>query len=173
MNTVWTAGWLRSALQRHFDGRQVIVVANREPCVHELEADGSITARHPISGLVTALDPVLRAAGGTWIAHGSGSADRATVDRFDRLRIGDASGGYTLRRVWLTRGEERGYYHGFSNGALWPLCHLAFESPRCTRSDWRHYQSVNARFADAVVAEARTERPIRSEEHTSELQSPC
>ena len=160
MNTVWTAGWLRSALQRHFDGRQVIVVANREPCVHELEPDGSITAKHPISGLVTALDPVLRAAGGTWIAHGSGSADRATVDRFDRLRIGGASGGYTLRRVWLTRGEERGYYHGFSNGALWPLCHLAFESPRCARSDWRHYQSVNARFADAVVAEARTERPI-------------
>ena len=160
MTTVWTAGWLKSALRRHFDGQQVIVVANREPCVHELEPDGSITARHPISGLVTALDPVLRATGGTWIAHGSGSADRATVDRFDRLRIGDAGGSYTLRRVWLTRGEERGYYHGFSNGALWPLCHLAFESPRFTRSDWRHYQDVNRRFADAVVAEAHGPRPV-------------
>jgi trehalose 6-phosphate synthase len=147
-------------LSRHFDGQQVIVVANREPCVHELEADGTIAARHPISGLVTALDPVLRATGGTWIAHGSGSADRAMVDRFDRLRIGGADGAYSLRRVWLTRGEERGYYHGFSNGALWPLCHLAFESPRFTRSDWRHYQGVNQRFADAVLAEARTPRPI-------------
>ena len=160
MNTVWTAEWLRNALRRHFNGQQVIVVANREPCSHELEADGSITARHPISGLVTALDPVLRATGGTWIAHGSGSADRATVDRDDRLYIGDADDGYTLRRVWLTRGEERGYYHGFSNAALWPLCHLAFESPRFTRSDWRHYQGVNRRFADAVVREARTARPI-------------
>jgi trehalose 6-phosphate synthase len=160
VRTVWTAHWLRSALRRHFDGQQVIVVANREPCVHELDADGSIVARQPISGLVTALDPVLRATGGTWIAHGSGSADRATVDRFDRLHVGDAEGGYTLRRVWLTRGEERGYYHGFSNGALWPLCHLAFESPRFTRTDWRHYEGVNRRFADAVVAEARTERPI-------------
>lgn len=161
MTTLWTASSLRSALRRHFDGQQVIVVANREPCVHDLEPDGTITARHPISGLVTALDPVLRATGGTWIAHGSGSADRATVDRCDRLQLGDAThGGYTLRRVWLTRGEERGYYHGFSNGALWPLCHLAFESPRFTRSDWRHYQGVNHRFADAVAVEARSERPI-------------
>ena len=160
MTTVSTAFWLKSALHRHFDGQQVIVVANREPCVHDLAPDGSIVTRHPISGLVTALDPVLRATGGTWIAHGSGTADRATVDRCDRLQVGDAAGGYTLRRVWLTRGEERGYYHGFSNGALWPLCHLAFESPRFTRSDWRHYQAVNRRFADAVVAEARDPRPV-------------
>ena len=156
----WSARWLQSTLRRHIDGQQVIVVSNREPCVHELEPDGSITTRHPISGLVTALDPVLRATGGTWIAHGSGSADRAVVDRFDRLRVGDDDGGYTLRRVWLSRGEERGYYQGFSNGALWPLCHLAFEAPRFTRSDWRHYQEVNRRFADAVVAEARGPRPV-------------
>jgi trehalose 6-phosphate synthase len=156
----WSARWLQNTLRSHFDGQQVIVVSNREPCVHELENDGSIATRRPISGLVTALDPVLRATGGTWIAHGSGSADRATVDRSDRLRVGDEDGGYTLRRVWLTRGEERGYYHGFSNAALWPLCHLAFESPRATRSDWRHYQNVNRRFADAVVAEASGPRPM-------------
>jgi trehalose 6-phosphate synthase len=155
-----TARWLQSIVRRHLDGQQVIVVSNREPCVHELEPDGSIATRHPISGLVTALDPVLRATGGTWIAHGSGSADRALVDRFDRLQVGDAEGHYTLRRVWLTRGEERGYYHGFSNGTLWPLCHLAFESPRFTRSDWRHYEDVNRRFADAVLAEARDPHPI-------------
>lgn len=160
MTTLWTGHSLKSAVRRHFDGQQVIVVANREPCVHELAPDGSIETRHPISGLVTALDPVLRATGGTWVAHGSGSADRAMVDRCDRLQIGDEPGTYTLRRVWLTRGEERGYYHGFSNAALWPLCHLAFESPRFTRSDWRHYQHVNGRFADAVVAEARGSRPI-------------
>src|SRR5688500_17439521 len=156
----WDARWLQSSLRRQFGGERVIVVSNREPCVHDLASDGSIGERHPVSGLVTALDPVLRATGGTWIAHGSGSADRALVDRFDRLDVGDASGRYTLRRVWLTRGEERGYYHGFSNGVLWPLCHLAFESPRFTRSDWRHYQDVNRRFADAVAAEAESAQPI-------------
>ena len=160
MTIGWSARWLQSTLRRHCGGQQVIVVSNREPCVHELEADGTVSVRHPISGLVTALDPILRATGGTWIAHGSGSADRAVVDRFDRLRIEDEDGGYTLRRIWLGRGEERGYYQGFSNGALWPLCHLAFESPRFTRSDWRHYQEVNRRFADAVVAEATGPRPV-------------
>ena len=156
----WTARRLRGTLGRHFDGQQVIVVSNREPCVHEIDADGTIVARHPTSGLVTALDPVLRATGGTWIAHGSGAADRGVVDRFDRLRVGGDDGAYTLRRVWLSRGEERGYYHGFSNSALWPLCHLAFESPKFTRSDWRHYQEVNRRFADAVVAEATGPQPV-------------
>jgi trehalose 6-phosphate synthase len=156
----WSAQGLQSTLRKHLDGRQVIVVSNREPCVHEIGGDGAVVPKHPISGLVTALDPVVRAAGGTWIAHGSGNADRAVVDRYDRLRIADQDGGYTLRRVWLSRGEERGYYHGFSNSALWPLCHLAFESPRFTRSDWRHYQDVNRRFADAVVAEARSPSPV-------------
>ena len=108
----------------------------------------------------TALDPVLRATGGTWIAHGSGTADRATVDEFDRVQIAGDEGAYTLRRVWLSRGEERGYYHGFSNTALWPLCHVAFEPPRFTRSDWRHYQDVNRRFADAVVREAGSGRSV-------------
>ena len=145
---------------RSLDGQQLIVVSNREPCVHELAADGTIAVRRPTSGLVTALDPVLRATGGTWIAHGSGSGDRAVTDRFDRIRIEEEDGGYTLRRVWLTRGEERGYYQGFSNSALWPLCHLAFESPRFTRSDWRHYQSVNERFADAVVSESTSPSPV-------------
>ena len=160
MTIGFSARWLQSTLRRHFDGQQIIVVSNREPCVHDLEPDGTIATRHPISGLVTALDPILRATGGTWIAHGSGAADRGVVDRSDRLRIEDDNGGYTLRRVWLSRGEERGYYQGFSNGALWPLCHLAFETPRFARSDWRHYQEVNRRFAEAVVAEARGPRPV-------------
>jgi trehalose 6-phosphate synthase len=160
MTVEWTAARLQRVLQERFHDQQVLVVSHRQPVVHELGDDGSIVARTPVSGLVTALDPVLRATGGTWIAHGSGSGDRASVDRFDRLRIGSRDGAYTLRRVWLTRGEERGHYLGFSNRVLWPLCHLAFEPPRFTRSDWRHYQDVNARFADAVAAEVRTTRPL-------------
>jgi trehalose 6-phosphate synthase len=156
----WGAHWLQNTLQRHFRGDRIVVVSNREPCVHDLDPDGTIVARHPVSGLVTALDPVLRATRGTWVAHGSGSADRATVDHLDRVSIGGDGGDYTLRRVWLTRGEERGYYHGFANSALWPLCHLASEPPRFTRNDWRHYQAVNERFADAVAAEAGGGRPL-------------
>jgi trehalose 6-phosphate synthase len=147
-------------MRRHFSGERIIVVSNREPCVHDLHDDGSVSARHPISGLVSALDPVVRAVGGTWIAHGSGSGDRAVVDARDRVSVRDDGGGYTLRRVWLSRGEERGYYHGFANSALWPLCHVAFEAPLFTRNDWRHYQDVNRRFADAVVAEAESPRPV-------------
>jgi trehalose 6-phosphate synthase len=160
MTREWTAARLQHVLQDRFHDQQIIVVSHRQPVVHELEDDGSIVAKTPISGLVSALDPVLRATGGTWIAHGSGSGDRASVDRFDRVRIGSRDGAYTLRRVWLTRGEERGHYLGFSNRVLWPLCHMSFEPPRFTRSDWRHYQDVNARFADAVAAEVRTTRPL-------------
>lgn len=156
----WTAARLQHVLKDRFRNQQVLVVSHRQPVVHELGDDGSIVAKTPISGLVTALDPVLRATGGTWIAHGSGSGDRASVDRFDRVRIGSRDGAYTLRRVWLTRGEERGHYLGFSNRVLWPICHLAFEPPRFTRSDWRHYQDVNERFADAVASEVRTTRPL-------------
>jgi trehalose 6-phosphate synthase len=156
----WGAHWLQNTLQRHFRGERIVVVSNREPCVHDLEPDGTIVERHPVSGLVAALDPVLRATGGTWVAHGSGAADRATVDPFDRVSIGGDDGAYSLRRVWLTRGEERGYYHGFANSALWPLCHLASEPPRFTRNDWRHYQAVNRRFADAVADEAGFGRPL-------------
>jgi trehalose 6-phosphate synthase len=156
----WTAARLQRVLQDRFHDQQVLVISHRQPVVHEMADDGSIAAKTPVSGLVSALDPVLRATGGTWIAHGSGSGDRASVDRFDRVRIGSPDGAYTLRRIWLTRGEERGYYLGFSNRVLWPLCHLAFEAPRFTRSDWRHYQDVNARFADAVAAEVRTTRPL-------------
>ena len=160
MSMGWSARWLQSSLKRHFAGERVIVVSNREPCVHDLAMDGSIVERHPVTGLTTALDPVLRVTEGTWIAHGSGTADRAMVDECDRVQISGDDGSYTLRRVWLSRGEERGYYHGFSNTALWPLCHVAFEPPRFTRNDWRHYQDVNRRFADAVVREAGSRRSV-------------
>jgi trehalose 6-phosphate synthase len=156
----WSAHWLQSTLRRQFAGERVIVVSNRQPCVHDLASDGSIVERHPVSGLVTALDPVLRATAGTWIAHGSGTGDRATVDAGDQVQISGDGGAYTLRRVWLSRGEERGYYRGFSNTGLWPLCHVAFEPPRFTRSDWRHYQDVNRRFADAVLREAGSGRAV-------------
>ena len=158
--TAWTAERLQQTLQRDFRNRRVIVVSNREPCVHEARPDGTIVERHPISGLVTALDPVLRASHGTWVAHGSGTADLAVTGKAGRLTIGAAGGSYALRRVWLTRAEERGYYDGVANSGMWPLCHVAFEPPRFSSSDWQHYQAVNARFADVVAEEADADDPL-------------
>jgi trehalose-6-phosphate synthase len=103
--------------------------------------------------LVTALEPVLRACDGTWIAHGSGDADMQTVDQHDRLRVPPDDPHYTLRRVWLTKDEEEGYYYGFANEGLWPLCHIAHTRPLFRASDWERYQAVNQKFARAVLDE--------------------
>jgi trehalose 6-phosphate synthase len=102
----------------------------------------------------------MRACSGTWIAHGSGSADRSAVDRNDRVMVPPGSEDYTLRRIWLTLEEEKGYYYGFANEGLWPLCHVAHVRPVFRQSDWQAYRNINARFADAVVAEARSEDPV-------------
>jgi trehalose-6-phosphate synthase len=109
---------------------------------------------------VTAVEPVMRACSGTWIAHGSGSADREVVDRGDRVAVPPGHDDYWLRRIWLTPEEEQGYYYGFANEGLWPLCHVAHVRPVFRESDWQAYRAVNQRFADAVVAEARSEDPV-------------
>ena len=155
----WDPQRLRSLLLTQLRGDQLIVVSNREPYLHEL-VDGKVEVRRPASGLVTAVEPVMRACSGTWIAHGSGTADRKVVDRHDRVRVPPGRDEYTLRRIWLSAEEEQGYYFGFANEGLWPLCHVAHVRPVFRESDWQHYRSVNQRFADAVVAEARTEDPV-------------
>jgi len=109
---------------------------------------------------VTAVEPVMRACSGTWIAHGSGSADRDVVDAHDRVAVPPGHNDYQLRRLWLTPEEEQGYYYGFANEGMWPLCHVAHVRPVFRESDWEAYKAVNQRFADAVVAEARTEDPV-------------
>jgi alpha,alpha-trehalose-phosphate synthase [UDP-forming] len=156
----WDALRLQSLLRTQLRGDEVIVVSNREPYIHDKAADGSVVVRRPASGLVTAVEPVMRACSGTWIAHGSGSADRDVVDRADRVALPPGGNEYRLRRVWLTADEEQGYYYGFANEGLWPLCHVAHVRPVFRESDWRRYVEVNQRFADAVVAEARSDDPV-------------
>jgi trehalose 6-phosphate synthase len=134
-------------------GAKVIIVSNRQPYSHERTAHG-IRAVRPASGMTVALDPIVRAVGGTWIAHGSGSADRLAVDERDRVRLPPEDPKFTLRRVWLTPGEVGGYYNGLANGALWPLCHIVYTRPHFSRADWEVYRSVNRRFRDAVLEEA-------------------
>jgi alpha,alpha-trehalose-phosphate synthase [UDP-forming] len=155
----WTPERLRGLLNTQLRGDQVIVVSNREPYIHDQSADG-IVVKRPASGLVTAVEPVMRACSGTWVAHGSGSADRLVVDSRDRVDVPPGKNDYALRRVWLSEEEEQGYYYGFANEGMWPLCHVAHVRPVFRESDWEHYKAVNQRFADAVVEEARSDDPI-------------
>lgn len=159
----WDAGRLKETLSRVLHGERVIVVANREPYVHQRGADGKVHVLHPASGLVTALEPVMRACSGVWIAHGSGSADRETADARGRLTVPPgvpADDRYVLRRVWLKPEEEEGYYYGFANEGLWPLCHVAHTAPVFRRSDFVQYERVSEKFASAVVEEADADDPI-------------
>jgi alpha,alpha-trehalose-phosphate synthase [UDP-forming] len=159
--SLWTAERLRVSLASKLQNKPLFVVSNREPYMHERKNDGSIQVIVPASGLVTALEPVLLASNGTWVADGSGSADRDTVDARDRIRVPPENPAYTLRRVWLSKEEEKGYYEGFSNEGMWPLCHIAHTRPIFRPEDWLSYQEVNRRFADAVLEEMEgVESPI-------------
>jgi trehalose 6-phosphate synthase len=172
-----TASELMAALGPRLSNTKLIVVANREPYIHvkrtaaprrrgmlswftSRREQTSLAWIRPASGLVTALDPVMRACGGTWIAHGSGSGDREVSDAKGRVQVPPDSPSYTLRRVWLTSEEEEGYYYGLANNALWPLCHIAYARPEFDRREWQQYKRVNQRFASTVIDEIGNERAI-------------
>jgi trehalose-6-phosphate synthase len=160
--SLWTGERLRVSLRNKLHDTPLFVVSNREPYMHTRnDKDGSINVIVPASGLVTALEPVLLACNGTWIASGSGNEDRSVVDEHDRLRVPPDSPSYTLRRVWMTDDEDKGFYEGFSNEGLWPLCHIAHTRPVFRPDDWIQYQRINRRFADVVLQEMEgTESPI-------------
>jgi trehalose 6-phosphate synthase len=166
-----TSADLLAALGDRLKHTQLIVVANREPYIHlwrtrehpagfwgrlrgrRTTSSQEVTWIRPASGLVTALDPVMRAWGGTWIAHGSGAADRAASDAKGRVKVPPDQPSYTLRRVWLSEEDENGYYYGLANSAIWPLCHIAYARPEFNESDWEAYSRVNRRFAETVLEE--------------------
>jgi trehalose 6-phosphate synthase len=165
-----TSNDMLSVLRDFLRNTQVIVVGNREPYIHVrrtrepswwsrllgAKPSEDVTWVRPASGVVTALDPVMRVCGGTWVAHGSGNADREASDATGRVRVPPDRPAYTLRRVWLTEEDERGYYYGASNNAIWPLCHIAYARPEFKESDWEAYSRVNRRFAEAVLEEVGT-----------------
>jgi trehalose 6-phosphate synthase len=137
-----------------------VVVSNREPYLHEYMPDGGIAVRATPGGVSVALDALMRERGGVWIAHGAGSADRAVVDERDSVEVPPDAPAYRLRRLWLTPEEEAGYYAGFANGALWPLCHQAHVRPVFKADEWDMYVRVNQRFAEAAAAEAPAEASV-------------
>jgi trehalose 6-phosphate synthase len=158
--TQWSANTLRRMLEGELSGSEIMVVSNREPYSHVRGEDGRIMVQRPASGLVTALEAVMRACGGTWIAHGSGSADRETVGPDDSIPVPPNAPSYRLRRVWLSDEDLLGYYYGFANEGLWPLCHITFSRPVFRQSDWDRYVAVNRKFAEIVAAEANRPDPV-------------
>jgi alpha,alpha-trehalose-phosphate synthase [UDP-forming] len=150
----WTHQRLQQIVAKEMAGTRFLVVSNREPYIHT-RANGMIECMRPASGMATALDPILKASGGVWIAHGSGDADRLVVDARDHVRVPPEDPSYTLRRVWLPKKLEQEYYYGLSNEGLWPLCHVAFQRPEFQRSQWESYRAANEIFAEAVLEEAQ------------------
>jgi trehalose-6-phosphate synthase len=147
---------LENILRRALPERRFVIASNREPYEHYWD-DGSdeIGVRRPAGGLVAALDPLMQAVGGVWVAWGSGDRDRDMVDGSDRLAVPPENPSYLLRRMWLDQQDINQFYYGYANQFLWPLCHLRPALTRVRYKYWERYVSVNRRFAEAVIEEAR------------------
>ena len=149
---IWGKEELKRLAQRELGDFHLVVVSNRQPYIHEL-VDGELRYAVPAGGLTTALDPLMQECGGTWIAHGGGKGDWYAVDEKNKIMVPPDDPAYALRLVWLTEEEEQGYYYGFSNKALWPLCHNAYTEPVFDLSAWEMYRAVNQEFANYVLDE--------------------
>lgn len=154
LDSPWTAERLKEFAKDALKNRPLYVVSNREPYIH-IKKGNKIEIVEPASGMVTALNPIMKACGGVWIAHGSGDADMETVDSNDKVSVPPDDPKYDLKRVWLTKEDEKGYYYGFSNDGLWPLCHAAFVEPQFRKEDFVSYEQVNGKFAESILKEIR------------------
>src|SRR3989338_2397388 len=158
---IWTDAKLHDLIHAKLGEKALFVVSNREPYLHVTdESTGKAKCIRPASGVVTAIDPILRACGGTWIAHGAGDADRRFVNSKDKLGVPVEDNRYILKRVWLTKVQEDGYYYGFANEGLWPLCHITHTRPIFRETDWQMYKKVNLKFAESVLEELPARSPF-------------
>ncbi|MBL0236672.1 MAG: trehalose-6-phosphate synthase [Saprospiraceae bacterium] len=153
---IWTPERLKVEMETLLQNKKMIVVSNREPYMH-IHEGREIKCIIPASGMITAMEPILKACGGLWIASGTGDADKETVDENSKLLVPPDNPKYTLKRIWLTKEEEIHYYYGFSNEGLWPLCHIAHTRPTFRKEDWEYYKKVNQDFANAVLKETEGE----------------
>ena len=149
---MWTRENLQQLIKEKMSDYLFVVVSNRQPYVHVLKK-GKVECQRGAGGVITALDPVMQACHGIWVAHGNGEADRKATDDKGRVKVPPQDPSYTLKRVWLTKEEVDGHYYGYSNQALWPLCHMVFQRPVFKINDWKYYCQVNKKFADAILEE--------------------
>ncbi len=153
---IWTPERLRVEMEILLQKKKLIVVSNREPYMHIHEGK-EIKCIVPASGMITAMEPILKACSGLWIAAGTGDADKETVNKHNIVEVPPEDPKYTLKRLWLTKEEEDHFYYGFSNEGLWPLCHIAHTRPTFRNDDWHFYKKVNEDFAKAVLDETKDE----------------
>jgi trehalose 6-phosphate synthase len=149
---MWTRTDLQQLVQEKLGDYLFVVVSNRQPFVHVLR-QGKVNVLRGAGGVISALDPVMQACKGLWVAYGNGDADRRSSDKNGKLSVPPENPSYTLKRVWLTKAEKEGYYYGYANSALWPLCHMTFQRPVFRRDEWEHYVNVNRKFARAILDE--------------------
>ena len=153
---IWTPERLKEEMKKLLENKMMVVVSNREPYMH-IHSGKEIKCITPASGLITAMEPILKACGGLWIASGTGDADREMVDKNNKVQVPPNESKYTLRRIWLTKEQEDHFYYGFSNEGLWPLCHIAHTRPVFRKEDWDYYKKVNELYAKAVLEEIKNE----------------
>ncbi len=146
----WDKKQLNKTIKKIIGNRLLIIASNREPYIHAYK-EGKIEYIRPVGGAVTALDPIMRVCRGTWVAYGSGNADKEVVNKNNEIKVPPEAPKYKLRRIWLTKDEENGYYYGYSNKSIWPLCHMAYTSPSFDEVDWAYYKIVNQKFADTIL----------------------
>lgn len=160
LESPWTAERLKEFVKAYLKDRPIFVVSDAESYVHSKGKSG-VEVSVPAGGVITAIEPIMEACGGMWIARGKGDADKETADAEGKLRVPPEEPTYTLKRVFFSPKETKGYYLGFANQALWPLCHLAHVRPQFRKEDWAEYRKVNGQFAKALLEEVRhIERPI-------------
>jgi len=155
---MWNANELKKLITRKLKGYLFVICSNREPYAHQYGPKKQIICRKSIGGLTIALDPVLQTCGGTWVAWGSGDADREVVDEHNRVHVPPGNPTYTLRRIWMSKEEENGFYYGYANQALWPLSHIVYRQPIFLISDWEYYKLINRRYAEAVLEECGSKK---------------
>ena len=156
---MWTSQDLHQLTKEKTGDCLFMVVSNRQPYIHTYKGGKIIYQRGP-GGIITAVEPIMQACNGTWVACSSGNADRKVSDSNGKVNVPPEKPTYTLKRVWLSKEEEKGYYYGYSNEALWPLCHVAFQRPIFRREDWDYYVKVNQKFAKAVMEEIGDRKAI-------------
>jgi len=154
---MWNRESLEDTIKNKFGGYDFIVVSNREPYAHEYSGK-RIRCVKSIGGLTTALDPIMQASKGVWVAHGSGDADKDVVDKDNKIMVPPEDPKYTLKRIWMSKEEENGFYYGYANQVLWPLSHIAYRQPVFDASHWEYYQKINAKFAQAVLEGKRDKK---------------
>lgn len=150
---MWSKNDLNTLAKDKLKEYKFFVVSNRQPYIHYY-SDNQIAVRRAVGGLVTALEPVMQSCHGIWVAFGNGDADRQVTDEYGKIQVPAEDPSFTLKRVWLTKEEEQGYYSGFSNSAVWPLCHTTFVRPAFRDEDWDFYKLANLKFAHAIIKEA-------------------